>query len=796
MDSNPLIERESAQENARIMEIARACAAGPARPGSTPVGATTGTEPFSRWNRWNRAGQSSRPAKGGIVIRFRSSKILLPLTLVLGALAAGPQSGARDAAGRSAGHFTMRQVLGFPFPKFLVSLRSGRAFAWVSDARGVRNLWVAEAPDYRAREVTHYRHDSGQEITWLQFSDDGEYLVYVRGGDHDANWPVPLEPDPSASPVQPHMQVWSVALRGGAPRDLGKGDAPAVRPDSREVAFVRRPDHSVWVAPIDGGAKAHRLFFDIGADSSLRWSPDGSSLAFVSDRGDHGFIGIFRDDSTPLEFLLPTTSRDLMPRWSPHGRRIAFVRLPGRGGPPVDPLRWHRVPWSIWVADVAHDTGRRVWKSPDTLAGSFTHWGAPGVLRWAARDRLVFVDSMDNWPHLYSVSAAGGVAKLLTPGAFRVDYVRMTPDRRWLLYTANTGSTPGDNDRRHLYRVRVDGGAPIAITRGSHSEWSPALTDRGRIMAFIDAGPRRPPEVMWGRLAGSSWRSAGGDPLPADFPTRELVVPRPVEFHAADGWAVQGQLFDPAGGPARTPGASPRLPGIIFVHGGPPRQMMLTWHNMAYYSNSYAVNEYLADHGFVVLSVNYRLSIGYGHRFEYPEGWGPTGAAEYQDVLAGAKWLQQDSRVDPRRIGIWGGSYGGYLTALGLARNSDIFKAGVDMHGVHDWSMFGGDWFGKPIERYQMPDTKKLMRIMWLSSPDSAIGTWKSPVLLIQGDDDRNVHFHQMVDLVRRLQLDHVPYRELVIPDEIHGFLRYRSWLEADRATARFFEEKLSAGAH
>ena len=107
---------------------------------------------------------------------------------------------------------------------------------------------------------------------------------------------------------------------------------------------------------------------------------------------------------------------------------------------------------------------------------------------------------------------------------------------------------------------------------------------------------------------------------------------------------------------------------------------------MDYYSNAYAVNQYLAAHGFVVLSVNYRLGIGYGRAFHHPEHAGYAGAAEYQDVVAGARFLQSLPSVDGKRIGVWGGSYGGYLTALALARNSDIFKAGVDLHGVHDWS--------------------------------------------------------------------------------------------------------------
>ena len=683
----------------------------------------------------------------------------------------------------------MAQVLGYPFPSDLVSLGSGNAFAWVSDERGARNVWVAQGPDYTARQVTHYSGDVGQEITYLQFSRDGKYLIYVRGGDHDANWSESVEPDPTASPQQAQMQVWAVSLSGGAPRALGDGDAPVVSPDSRSVAFIHLPEESVWQAPVDGSAKAQRLFFDLGRDSDLRWSPDGRALAFVSDRDDHSFIGVYRDASTPIEYLLPSTSADVEPRWSPDGTRIAFLRTPGNGGPPQSVLEWHPIQWSIWVADVARNAGKRVWQSPDTLRGSYPQEGGDPDLRWAAGNRLVFISEMDNWPHLYAVSAAGGAAKLLTPGQFMVEDVTMTPDKRYLVYNANTGRTPGDDDRRHLFRVSVDGSAPITITRGSHSAWDPVSTGGGKTLAFIDAGPRHPPEVKWGSLTGASWHSAAGDALPADFPRDDLVVPQLVNFRSPDGVSMQGQLFAARGGSAHEP-------GIIFVHGGPPRQMLLTWHNMGYYSNSYAVNQYLANHGFVVLSVNYRLGIGYGHDFHYPEHWGPTGAAEYQDVLAGARWLQQDPRVDPQRIGIWGGSYGGYLTALALARNSDIFKAGVDMHGVHDWSMFADDWFGKPLDRYQMPDMAALKKIFWLSSPDSAIGTWKSPVLLIQGDDDRNVHFHQMVDLVRRLQLQHVPYQEMVIPDEIHGFLRYHSWLEADEATAAFFDEQFLQGKH
>jgi dipeptidyl aminopeptidase/acylaminoacyl peptidase len=147
--------------------------------------------------------------------------------------------------------------------------------------------------------------------------------------------------------------------------------------------------------------------------------------------------------------------------------------------------------------------------------------------------------------------------------------------------------------------------------------------------------------------------------------------------------------------------------------------------------------------------------------------------------------------VDAKRIGIWGGSYGGLLTALALARNSDVFAAGVDMHGVHDWSRALGDRLERSQSRYEKGDREEALRVAWESSPVASIATWKSPVLLIQGDDDRNVQFAQTVDLERRLTLQGVPHEQLVIPNEIHGFLRADSWRRADEAAAEFLGRTL-----
>jgi dipeptidyl aminopeptidase/acylaminoacyl peptidase len=674
--------------------------------------------------------------------------------------------------------FTLEQVRSYPFPNELTAATNGSRIAWAFNEQGRRNIYVAQGPTFSARQLTHYDRDDGQELSSVQVSANGRWVVYVRGGDHGSNWDDALAVNVSSNPVPPKVQIFSVPFDGGDPKAIGDGDEPAVSPRGDVVAFIK--GGQVWIAPLDGSAPAKQLLTVRGESGELRWSPDGSRLAFVTYRGDHSFIGVFTNDSTPVTWLAPAFARDRSPRWSPDGRRIAFVRLPGTGGAPDSLLPPRPNPWEIWTAAATTGAAQVLWKSPVTLPGSVPTTDGGTNLGWAAGDRIVFLSYQDGWPHLYSIPAAGGSALLLTPGRYMAEHISLSSDGRWLVFAGNMGSDSLDVDRRHIVRVPVDRAAPEVMTPGNGLEWAPVLTGDGATLVFIGATAQRPPlPTAMAFTPRAPGRSLAADRVPADFPAG-LVTPKQVVFRSADGLTIHGQLFEAQG---RTAG---RKPAIVYVHGGPPRQMLLGWHYSDYYANAYALNQYLASRGFIVLSVNYRLGIGYGYEFHQPPNSGARGAAEYRDVQAGAAYLRSLPRVDAGRIGIYGGSYGGYLTALALARNSDVFAAGVDIHGVHDWSTYARTFDRQRYE--QAPDADTAVATAWHSSPVSAVAGWKSPVLLIHGDDDRNVQFHQTVDLKRRLMERGVTVEELVIPDDIHDFRLWKSWRTVTTAAGRFFE--------
>jgi dipeptidyl-peptidase-4 len=368
---------------------------------------------------------------------------------------------------------------------------------------------------------------------------------------------------------------------------------------------------------------------------------------------------------------------------------------------------------------------------------------------------------VDEWERYYSINIADSSARpvLLTTTDGLIENQTSTAfsaDGKTFYYSTNAK----DIERRHIWAVPTSGGTPVQITTGEGAETYPAPLASGKYLATISADWNLPQSIGVWKTASTTAAAATPQKLVfpaslAGFPKDLHVKPEIVMTKAADGLEIHNQLFLPKD---LKPGE--RRPAIVFVHGGPQRQMMPAYHYMQFYHWAYGINQWLANQGYIVMSVNYRSGVGYGRSFRTAPNTGGAGNSEYQDVVAGGKYLQSRPDVDPNRVGIWGLSYGGLLTSQALARNSDIFKAGVDLAGVH--------LSGNSLD----PES-----VSYKSSTIGAIDGWKSPVLLIQGDDDRNVNFGQLTGLVQLLRQRDVYYELIVFPDDVHESLLHSRWL-------------------
>jgi dipeptidyl-peptidase 4 len=683
-----------------------------------------------------------------------------------------------------------------------------------------RSVWAARTAGGPAWRVV-------SDASAPELAPDGSTVLFVRDGQiHRAR----------ITPVRPVSDV----DRGEKPfiRAWGEQSTPKWSPDGSKIAFVSlRTDHS-FVVVYDVATRGIRYMSpSVDFDSSPLWAADSKSLVFVRRPGlpfgqqaqqGGGGLGNPNGPAYQPNAGAPGTGRGGGRGGQGRGgAQQAAAAAPqtgrGEGDAPQPSSPASKIPGlmqaafkggytlSVWKADVSTGEAREVWHNKpndrqfstltnarlagDTLVFPLTIGGggrggrgrgAPGeVPPQAAQPEPAPQGPVDEWDRYYALnlSAADPQPVLLTTTDGLIEdqtSVALSPDAKTLYYCTNAT----DIERRHIWAVPVVGGVPPRqITTGDGIETYPAPLASGKTLATLSASWNMPQSLgLWqlGREAGPSTPA----PAPATqriiyptsrpgFPADAHVQPQIVMTKAADGLDIHNQLFLPKD---IKPGE--KRAAIVFVHGGPVRQMLPGYHYMQFYHWAYGINQWLTSQGYVVLSVNYRSGIGYGRSFRTAPNTAASGNAEYQDVLAGGKYLQTRPDVDPNRVGIWGLSYGGLLTAEALARNSDLFKAGVDLAGVH--------FYGSSL------DTES---IAYKSSAVGAIDGWKSPVLLVHGDDDRNVAFQQTTGLVQLLRARDVYHELIVFPDDTHESMLHSRWMYTLERMDAFLKRFLGGGS-
>ncbi|MBZ5601643.1 MAG: prolyl oligopeptidase family serine peptidase [Acidobacteriia bacterium] len=723
-------------------------------------------------------------------------------------------------------------------PQEVVAARKADRIAWVDYAEGKRNAYTAAAPLFKPVRLTNFQKDDGIMMSEIRISDDGSTVVFLRGeGPNREGW----SPNSSADPNGPEHAIWAAHtnVAGGAWRVVDAAN-PEIAPDGSSILFIRNGQiFRVKLSPVkpasevDRGEKA--FITEWGVQSDPKWSPDGRKIAFVSTRIDHSFIVVYDVATRSVKYMSPGVDFDTLPMWTSDSKHLVFMRQPGlpfgqqtlqigagsgaayaaptgrepeagRGAPsPVKPVVNNspglmRAAFkggytiAFYKADVATGEAQEIWHNQpndpivsnpanirlagDLLIFQYTAPGsgrggrggrgrggpagragnAPEVPLTPEAEKL----AKDEWERYYVLritdSSARPVLLTTTDGLIENQTsIALSADAKTFYYSTNAK----DIERRHVWAVPAGGGTPVQITTGEGVETYPTPLASGKYLATLSADWNMPQSIgMWKMAAEGPVTAAAPQKivfptsLPG-FPKDAHVKPEIVLTKADDGLEIHNQLFLPKD---LKPGE--RRPAIVFVHGGPPRQMMPAYHYMQFYHWAYGINQWLANQGYIVLSINYRLGVGYGRSFRQAANSGAAGNSEYKDVVAGGKYLQSRSDVDPNRVGIWGLSYGGLLTSEALARNSDIFKAGVDMAGVH--------LEGNSLD----PES-----VSYKSSAISEIDKWKSPVLLVHGDDDRNVGFLQTVGLVQLLRQRDVYFELIVFPDDVHESLQHSRWL-------------------
>ncbi len=478
-----------------------------------------------------------------------------------------------------------------------------------------------------------------------------------------------------------------------------------------------------------------------------------------------GIVNLETGEITWLDPAPTDRERSLIPMgWAPRDDRVLLMGLSADNED-----RW------IYVAD------------PSGNAALIDHlhddaWvGGPGIytMGWLPQgDRVYFVSERTGYAHLYTAPASGGAANALTAGEWEVTEASLGLDgERFFLTTSETH--PGE---RQLYAFDVDGGARERIT-GMDGWNESTVSPDGEHVAVLHSRGNQPPELYLRSTDSSDEPEQITLSTTEEFRSGPWMRPEIIEFTARDGVAVPARIFRP-----EDLGAQPNGAAVMFVHGAGYLQNV--HHGWSSYYREYMFHHLLASRGYTVLDVDYRGSSGYGRDWRTAI-YQHMGGKDLTDFVDGAAYLVEAEGIDPDRIGIYGGSYGGFITLMAMFTEPDVFAAGAALRSVTDWAHYNHGYTSNILNEPQ-DDPEAYRR----SSPIYFAEGLEGDLLIAHGMIDTNVHFQDVVRLAQRLiELGKDDWELAVYPAEGHGFTRPESWTDEYRRILELFETSIGTGA-
>jgi dipeptidyl aminopeptidase/acylaminoacyl peptidase len=411
------------------------------------------------------------------------------------------------------------------------------------------------------------------------------------------------------------------------------------------------------------------------------------------------------------------------------------------------------------------------------VAGPCPFWGSNNCVGWLPDGRAYFVSERSGYAHLYTVNADGGNVRQLTSGNWEVQNVELSPRRERFLMTTNEGSP----HHQHFWSMNFDGGNRTRITTMPGRQQATVSPD-GSMLAFVHSFANVPPELFIApNRPGAQARRVTTSPT-AEWASHNWIVPEIVHVQARDGVRVPARVYRP-----QDVGAQPNGAAVIFVHGAGYLQNVHNWWSQYY--REYMFHHLLAERGYVVLDMDFRASAGYGRDwrtaiYRHMGGW------DLSDHVDGSRWLQREFGIDPKRVGIYGGSYGGFITLMALFNESQDFGAGAALRAVTDWAHYNHGYTGR-ILNLPHDDPEAYRR----SSPIYFAEGLQDPLLITHGMVDVNVHFSDVVRLAQRfIELGKTDWEMALYPVEDHGFVEPSSWADQYRRIFELFERHIGSG--